>query len=118
MRHRGQSGQAPPPSPDLQVGRLAHSQPPIMEAPVSTSGPGVFNTMNVAHEGQYRRTEGVLLISARVTVGLEVGSCDRREQLPSTAPALLLEQGVCTQSDWDRWAVSFSQLQEARCSTS
>ncbi|KAJ1487341.1 hypothetical protein T484DRAFT_1745102 [Baffinella frigidus] len=52
--------------------------------------------------------------SACVVVALDIASCSTDEQLPATAPAQLLERGVCTQSDWERWSTSFAARQ-ARC---
>ena len=49
-----------------------------------------------------------------IVVDIDIAMCSTDEQLPPTAPEQLLQLGVCTQSDWERWSASFAARQ-MRC---
>jgi hypothetical protein len=114
----------------MVLARLCMQSPDHPESglgkPVSvsnTSALGVTNTMSGDRKLRFNHGEVVPLLrrsgpnrplSECVVVDLEIATCSTDEQLPPTAPEQLLQRGVCTQSDWERWSASFAARQ-TRC---
>lgn len=88
----------------------------------ATSAPGVSNNMPGDRKMRFNHESAPLLRRSGpnrppgecVVVDLDIATCSTDEQLPPTPPAQLLERGVCTKCDWERWSASFA-VRQARC---